>query len=276
VGRSCGRVYLKIDKGRGYLTDELVDGRYELLLLGLSTYILREKLPTATTHNAKLAVAGVDVELLRRFCLLCEYELSRDIRRRKKVRQETQAFAKLLRDKDMMLREKERTRKTNIDFDQLNKDCLAEETRWERNWTAIKGEWVLESLKATLSRTPPTDFFSQPYDVAFHNHSPAHLKPPTTVIQSACSTSQTNISHLLTVEKDLEEEIKLLEIQVGKETPPRRGSLRRSLPATRAVTPSPEKTSQVIQFQRSMSRLGSSGSESPHRLLPEHGSSRIC
>jgi hypothetical protein len=250
--------------------------RYELLLLSLSSYILRFSLPKEFPESRRLVLGtgNVDSESVRVHVLMHTYQLSRDVRRRKQIYQETQSFAALLREKEQLLNEKERNRKKNLDFKGIVQQCSTEQSRWDRNWTTIKGEWILDSIKQSLSPTPPTNFFSQSYHTAFINHIPSPKRETPTIIQSSNTTSETNIANLVSLEKSLTEEIALLEKELGPFTPTRKSSIRNSLPPTPTKTPSPSPSrtnAYNLRFSRSASRLSRSSSESPRsRMTAEH------
>src|SRR5262249_41342859 len=154
--------------------------------------------------------------------LMHNYKLSKDVRRRRRIHEETQSFARLLRQKEAELDEKERKRTNNLDVNAVNQQCAAEEARWDRNWPAIKGDWILTSVKNSISPTPPTDFFSQSYDEAFRNHHPSFFKRPTTVIQLCSNATEQSISNFIALEKQLNDEIAALEKDLGQLTPRRR------------------------------------------------------
>ena len=251
---------MKIVRGIGTHThSKSINNSYELLLLALSSYILRTKLPQEAFHGShNLVLEPGEGQQVKTHALIHSYTLSKDIRRRKQVYRDTQSFARLLREKDTFLAQKEKSRKQNLDIDSIHRDCQSEIQRWERNWTSIKGEWILDHVRSTLSPIPPTDFFSQSYTEAFDNYSPDKIRLPTNIIQHASHASQNNISHLHAMEKSLNEEIKRLESEVAPATPPRRTSVRKSMPPTTLAPPSP---GNAIQFRRTMSRLGRSVSE---------------
>jgi hypothetical protein len=220
-----------------------------------------------------------DIGSLRVHCLLHTYQLAQDVRKWRQINAETQSFAKLLREKEQVLKDKERNQKTNIDLDSLAQDTETEKHRWERNWTAIKGEWVLDTLRTTLSPSSSTNFFSQSYIDAFANHTPSSTHQPTqTAIQLSSNLTEESIAKSVAAEQELSAEITRLESFLGHNTPPRRSSIRKSMPLTLPTpSPSPEKTRMNgynLRFSRSMSRLSRSASESPksrRMLAPEHG-----
>jgi hypothetical protein len=265
-----------------FLQHCFLTGRYELLLLSLSSHILRLRLPKRYPESKRLVLSSIpDVESLRVHCLSHTYQLSRNARRRKQIYQETQSFATLLREKDRILSEKERTCKHDLDVDLILHQCQMEEARWERSWTTIKNEWILDTLQKSLSPIPPIDFFSQSYQEAFTNHKPSSKQRSPTTIQASSKQSETNIANLFAMDKQLSEEIAHLETTVTPPssintttTPsPRRksASFRKSLPPTPLTTPSPspEKSrtnAHNLRFTRSSSRLSQSSSESPRPL----------
>jgi hypothetical protein len=257
----------------------LITARYELLLLALSSHILCLRLPNGLPESRRLALSNTpDVELARVHCLIHMYQLSLDTRRRKQIHRETQSFATLLKEKDRIVSEKERNLRKNIDIESIIQQCQAEESRWERNWTTIKAEWVVDALRKSLSATPPQDFLSLSYQEAFINRNPSFTQPSPTTIQISSILSQTNIANLIAMEKQLSDEITRLESTL-RPTPPRKSSLRKSLPPTINITPStsPDKhktNGYNLQFTRSPSRLSRSTSESPRSLTAmasEHG-----
>lgn len=207
------------------------------------------------------------------------YQLARDVRKRKQLHQETQSFAKLLREKEEVLRQKEHSQRSTVDIESVKQDIDREKQRWERNWTAIKGEWVLDTLRTSLSPSASTDFFSQSYADAYANYAPSSINPPAqTVIQESSARAEENISKYESMEKDLSAEITRLEGLLGHNTPPRRSSFRKSMPPSLPTpSPSPEKprtNGYNLRFSRSVSRLSRSASESPRSqrtLAPEHG-----
>jgi hypothetical protein len=222
------------------------------------------------------------VEALKVHCLLHSYQLARDVRKRRQIYQDTQSFSKVLREKEDILRQKERSRKTDVDVDSVMRDIEGEKSRWERNWTSIKGEWVLDTLKTSLSPSSSTDFFSQSYEDAFANNTPSSTNQFTpSIIQQSSSHAEESISSFVTIEKDLAAEMTRLEGLLGHNTPPRRSSLRKSLPPTMpSPSPSAEKTrtnGYNLRFSRSVSRLSRSASESPRSsrtLAPEHSATQ--
>jgi hypothetical protein len=257
----------------------------------LSSFILRSSLPPDGLPISRQLVLSTtpNTEALRIQCLIHSYQLSRDVRRRKRIYHETHSFAALLREKDTTLYEKERTRNLDLDVDLTIRQCKAEELRWERNWPTIKNEWIVDSVRTSLSPTPPHDFFTQSYEEAFtKNHTPPPTKQMQTIIQASSTLSQTNISNLRTMEKDLLDEIAELEKTVtitttSTTTTPRKSPFRKSLPPTPNITPSPSPdrsrtNGHNLRFMRSSSRLSRSSSESPlssravsadHRMLVE-------
>ena len=214
--------------------------------------------------------ANPDPEILKAHVLMHNYKLSKDVRRRKQIHEETQSFSRLLRQKELELVEKERKRTNNLDVDAINQHCAAEEARWDRHWPGIKGDWILTSIKNSISPTPPIDFFSQSYEQAFRNHHPNFLKRAPSVIQLCSNATQQNISNFIALEKQLNEEIGSLEKELGHVTPPRNSSIRKSLPPTPNKTPSPRVNANGLKFQRSVSRLSRASSESP-RINKDHG-----
>ena len=261
--------------------------RYELLLMSLSSYILRLRLPKNYPESTRLALnpTPTDIESLRIHCLLHSYQLSRNARNRNQIHKQTQSFSRLLHEKDAKLSERERTCKRDLDVNLIFQQCQMEESRWEKNWTSIKNEWVLETLRKSLSSTPPIDFFSQSYQQAFSNYKPTSKKSSPTIIQTSSKNSETNITNLLVIEKELLEEISHLETTIPPEvkTPTHRkspSSFRKSLPPTPLTTPSPspEKSRMPngsgsggggynLRFVRSSSRLSTSSSESPRPMI---------
>ena len=172
--------------------------RYELLLLALSSYILRLRIPKRFPESRRLALStNPDIESLRVHCLAHSYQLSQNARRRKQIHQETQSFAAVLREKDRTLTDKEKSLKFDLDVDLINQQCRAEELRWERNWTTIRNEWIIETLRTTLSPKPPIDFLSQSYQDAFANKIPSTTKRPATLVHISSTISETNIANLL-------------------------------------------------------------------------------
>ena len=265
---------MRIVRGKGtHPLNLILRLRYELLLLALSTYVLRNKIPTKTFRGSRKLLEEPKAEdVVKVHELIHLYALSKDIRRRNQVHKETQSFSKLLREKDAVLTQKEKSRPQYLDIDSVHKDCNSEVIRWERYWTAIKGDWILENIRATLSPTPPSDFFSQSYEEAFKNYAPDKPKVPGNIIQHATNTSQNNIANLRAMEISLHEEIKRLEGEVTPATPSRRTSLRKSMPPVPS-TLAPPSPKNGIQFKRSMSRLGRSVSEEPpsRGMASEHG-----
>ena len=178
-----------------------------------------------------------------------------------------------------------------INYPSILQDCRAEEARWERNWTALRGEFLLDSIKATLSPRPPSDFFTQSYEEAFRNYDPSSYgtSVPRSCIQSSSNGINTNIANLVDMEKDLYAQITRLETVLGPINPvitgtgggsphttPRKTSLRKSLPPTPITTPgsSPRRGGTGLEFTRSYSRLERRTSESPlsaRGLASEHG-----
>ena len=270
LGSTIVRKSLLEDRqGERYSRNEKSDRRYELLILALSSYILRVTLPKPYSASHRLALeSSPDVESLQVHCLMHSYQLARDVRKRKQVNGETQSFAKVLLEKEELLNQKERMQTTKVDVDSVVQDITAEKQRWERNWTTMKGDWVLDGLRTTISPLSPTHFFTQSYQDAFANHTPSSANQPTpTVIQASSALADENISRFVTMERDLSAEITRLEGLLGHHTPPRRSSFRKSLtPAPRTPSPSPEKqraNGYNLRFSRSMSRLSRSASESP-------------
>jgi hypothetical protein len=204
-------------------------------------------------------------------CLTHSYQLSQNARRRKQIHQETQSFATLLREKDRNVTDKEKSLKFDLDVDLIHKQCRAEELRWERNWTTIRNEWIIETLRTTLSPRPPIDFLSQSYQDAFANKIPSTTKPPATLVRVSSTISETNIANLLAMDKELSAEIAHLEAAAPPTTtPPRKSSIRKSLPPAPLTTPSPNSSkprtnAYNLRFSRSSSRLSTrSSTEFPH------------
>lgn len=272
--------------------------RYELLLLSLSSYILRSTLPHDYPSSRQLALhPAPSPDLLRIHCLLHTYQLARDVRARRKIRKDTQSFSKLLHSKDNELTAKEKAQKTKLNYESIVEDCRIEEQRWERNWTALRGEYIIDNLKTTLTPIPPVDFFSQSYEEAFKQHGiPSQVVQPRSCIQSSSTNITTNIANLKEMEKDLHAQIHRLETVLGPINPvtvaspggtaspggsgvhgsPRK-SFRKSLPPTPITTPgsSPRRVG-GLEFTRSYSRLERRASESPsssRELATEHGTS---
>lgn len=216
-------------------------------------------------------------------CLIHTYQLSRDARRRKQVREDTRRFAQVLVEQETRLDEKDRKRKTHLDYDSIVNACAAEKSRWERNWTSIKGEWILESLRNSLSPTPPIDFLSQSYEDAFSIKTPSSTKPSWNIISGSSTQCENSISALQAQESLLQEEITRLESIVGPATPPRKSSVRKSMPPTKSLPPSvstsPSSTKSNgsnLRFSRSASRLSTASistceSKSPRTMDAEHG-----
>src|SRR5271170_2930823 len=99
--------------------------RYELLLLALSSYILRIKVPDGFTESKRLALSTIpcDNETLQVHCLVHSYQLSKHVRTRRKIHNETQSFAHLLHDQDQELSDKEKTRNRNLDVEGIHQQC---------------------------------------------------------------------------------------------------------------------------------------------------------
>jgi hypothetical protein len=124
--------------------------RYELLLLALSSFILRRQLPAAFPDSRGLVLRDdPDIELTRAHCLIHSYQLSKDTRRRNQIRKETNSFSTLLQNKDKELSNRERNLNPNLDADVIFQQCINEKARWEKNWNTVRGEWILTSLKST-------------------------------------------------------------------------------------------------------------------------------
>jgi hypothetical protein len=228
-------------------------------------------------------------------CLIHTYQLSRDVRRRHQIHTSTQSFARLLHEKSTHLTLKEKAQTHKINYPSILQDCRLEESRWERNWTTpLRGEYILDTLKTTLTPFPPTDFFSQSYEEAFGNYVPCVVTAPRSCIQSSSNSITTNITNLMDMEKDLHAQITRLETVLGPinpvitssggsgglspnvKTTPRKTSLRKSLPPTPITTPgsSPRRGGGGLEFTRSYSRLERRASESPlsaRGLTSEHG-----
>jgi len=241
----------------------------------LSSYILRLRIPKRFPESRRLALSTTpDIDSLRVHCLTHSYQLSQNARRRKQIHQETQSFATLLREKDRTLTDKEKSLKFDLDVNLINQQCRAEELRWERNWTTIRNEWIIETLRTTLHPKPPIDFLSQSYQDAFANKIPPTNKRPATLVHVSSTISETNIANLIALDKELTNEIAHLEATVPPTAtaPPRKSSLKKSLPPTPLTTPSPSpdksRTSNAynLRFTRSSSRLSTrSSTEFPHQ-----------
>jgi len=245
-------------------------GRYELLLLSLSSHILRQTLPNRYPSSTRLALSPpptkpYDIDLLRTHNLLHTYTLSHLARQRQKARVQACSFSRLLHEKatDLAAREKRSTH--TLDFKTVVSSCDAELARWERHWTNIRNDWVLESLKKALSPEPPTEFFSLSYEKAFARNTALEEKRPIqTTITSATGQSESNIANLIAAEHSLKDEITALEASNSIASTPSRASTpdlrrtslrgRKSLPPTPVKTPSPNRGAQ-LQFKRSTSRL---------------------
>jgi len=224
------------------------------------------------------------METLQVHCLLHSYQLSKNVRTRRRIHQETQSFSQLLHEQDRDLSHKEKTRNRNLDIPSIHQQCTQEQSRWERNWPTIKNEWILDSIRTHLSPHPPTThFLSQPYHTAFHNPHSVHTPTtPASIVHSSTRTIETNISQLRTTQSHLTAEIARLEAQVQRtqhspSITPRKGSLRKSLPPTPSLTP-PSPTGargagHGLRFSRSPSRSDRSESVSPSRrsMAAEHG-----
>jgi len=234
--------------------------------------------------------ATPDPEVLQVHCLMHSYKLSRDLQNRKRIRLETMSFANLLKEKDTRLTARERNLNRNLDINAVIQQCRAEESRWDRNWTSVKGEWVLNAIRATLSSTPPPDFFGQSYDQAFTEHNPIYTKQSVSVIQASSNTFESNIANLLSMEQEISEDIVRLETAVSSLHTPKKSSSRKSLPQTAHThsrypslsspdRPKPSKRSslQFTKSSSSISQLSRRASESPcsmrTKIIPEHGAS---
>jgi hypothetical protein len=193
------------------------------------------------------------------------YALSKDVRRREKLRRDTQSFSRLLREKDENLTKKENARQPYLDIPSIHKDCQSEIARWEKCWNATKGEWILDTVRSTLSPVPPTDFFSRSYDEAFKEYNPDKSRCPSNIIQQTSLGTEKSIVHLRDMQISLNEEIKRLEVEVNSATP-RKASVRKSMPPPPSSNPS---TPSPLQSKRSVSRIGRSVSEEPQsRAVP--------
>jgi hypothetical protein len=197
------------------------------------------------------------------------------VRQRTRIHQHTQSFAKKLHDQESLLSQKERKRRQGIDIPGVHAQCTSEISRWNQNWTAIKGEYILTSLSTTLSPTPPIEFLSQSYLSAFSNLPTSTPAPSQSPITQSSQAARNTITNLVQLEKELTQECARLEsvLSPGPAWTPRKGSLRKSLPLPPAgpSTPSPRKRD-GLHFTRSMDRLVRSVSESPRtgRLESPH------
>jgi hypothetical protein len=256
-----------IVRGRGTPTYKRFNSRYELLLLSLSSYILKRSIPETFPESKRLALHPCPSnEAVKVHCLMHSYTLSKHTRQHSEIYGNTQHFAKLLNEKDKVQSQKERSRKQNIDIPQIHNQCSNEISRWTQNWTAIKAEYILTSLSSTLSPLPPTEFLSQSYDNAFKNIHPRTPPPSTSPIIQSSKSSQTTMTQLIQLEKELTLECARLEALVSPPGPRKTGSLRKSLPpTTRTPEVSPRKR-EGLHFTRSMERLVRSVSESPRAM----------
>lgn len=218
--------------------------------------------------------------------------LSTDVRRRHQIHHQTQSFSHLLHTKHSQLTQKEAAQTNKINYPSLVQDCRVEESRWERNWTTLKGEYILDTLKETLTPVPPLDFFSQSYEEAFTRHGgPEKAERAKSIVVGSSASIRSSIANLGDMERDLEAQIVRLETVLGPLSPssygagtgtgtgsssatttPRKG-VRKSLPPTPVLTPSSSPRGR-LEFTRSYSRLERRASESPLRgrgLVSEHG-----
>ena len=263
--------------------------RYELLLLAVSSDILRHTLPKDYRSSRTLALSSSpSPSLLQIHCLMHLSRLSADVRRRHQIHHQTQSFSRLLHTKHHQLTQKEAAQTKKINYPSIVQDCRSEESRWERNWTTIKAEYILDTLKETLTPVPPTDFFSQTYEEAFKRHDgPEKAEKPKSIVVGSSASIRTSIANLGDMERDLEAQIARLETVLGPLSPshgtgtgtssattttPRKG-VRKSLPPTPVLTSSSSPRGR-LEFTRSYSRLERRASESPLRgrgLISEHG-----
>jgi hypothetical protein len=197
---------------------------------------------------------------------MCSYTLSKHTRQHSEIYKNTQSFARLLKEKEKLQSQKERSRKQNIDIAHIHNQCSAEISRWQQNWASIKAEYILDSLSSTLSPHPPTEFLSQSYNNAFNNIHPRTTAPSSSPITQSSKSSQTTMTQLIQLEKDLTMECARLETIVSPIAPRKAGSLRKSLPPTMRTPEASPKKREGLHFTRSMERLVRSVSESPRAM----------
>jgi len=278
---------------RKSLLEDRQGERYELLLLALSTYVLKQRLRERETGDWSLAreVTLYEGEWNRElqlriqvWCLVCEYVLSKDVCYRRTLREKTSTFSALLRDHEGNVERKEKNLNPDIEFGKVVRESENEYSRWTKHWIGLQGEWFLQTLQQQLSSIPPKEFLSQSYTEAFLRQTPITQKKKASIVHASSTTSQSQISALQDKELDLKDEIIRLEKELAIHSPQRNGVSntpgRSSLPSTpsKAVKTSERRTSErnglaFLRKEDSSAVKRRSVSESPRGMSRVHGNS---
>ena len=290
---------------RKSLLEDRQGERYELLLLALSTFVLKRRIQETISHQREYSteweqakgLVTTEVEWSREgqtkmqvWCLLCEYALSKQVRSRRAVREKTNSFVELLRHHETLVTQKEKALNPDIDFTKVVRESENEYSRWTKNWMGLQGEWFLQTLQGQLSSIPPKEFLSQSYEDAFSQQKPITQKKKASVVHASSVASQSTIATLQDKQIELQDDIARLEKELLVAAPQRNGThtsvsggTRSSLPPTPNKTPvkTPERARsrmsernglQFLRKEESPSVIARrSVSESPRAMSKVHG-----